>query len=118
MNNNQDEFDNWSVYSLMTNETVQNNSILLKAIQHTMRRTISAEDLRDDRSYTINELLLEQLINQIFHTIFERKTTTTTVFCHDDVINAIGIIFRFFENFIHTSRDGDQRPFCQWMRTY
>ena len=117
MNNNQDEFDNWSVYSLMTNETVQNNSILLKAIQHTMRRTISADDLRDDRSYTINELLLEQLINQIFRTIFERKTTTTTVFCHDDVINAIGIVFRFFENFPRPNDWGRDHPQVLFVQT-
>jgi hypothetical protein len=116
-NNNQDEFDNWSVYSLMTNETVQNNSILLKAIQHTMRRTISADDIRDDRSYTINELLLEQLINQIFRTIFERKTTTTTVFCHDDVINAIGIVFRFFENFPRPNDWGRDHPQVLFVQT-
>ena len=111
-NNNQDEFDNWSIFSLMTHMTVQNNSILLKAMRDTMRRTISDDDIRSlrDRSFTINQLLIENLIDQIFHMIFERKTTTTTVFCHDDVINAIGIVFRFFEHFPRPNDWGRNHP--------
>ena len=115
-NNNQNEFDNWSFFWLMTHATVQNNSILRTAIDDTMRQTISAYDF-SVRSITFNELFCGHLIDQIFHMIFERNTTTTTVFCHDDVINTIGIVFRFFENFPRPNGWGRNHPQVLFVQT-